>query len=395
MRPAPAQLQASSPAAMAIRRGHPWIYREGLTKCPNDLPTGSVVDVVDTRERFLARGLYDHLSPIAVRLFQQTADEVLDSEFLIHRIEDAIRFRERCFSGSETTAYRLCNGEGDRLPGLVLDRYESVAIARFDSEMWSPWFDTLLDALRELLTSIGVHTLCIRAEAPSQGSKIRTLFGAAPADRVLIREHGMAMEVDLHSGQKTGAFLDQRENRARVRKLADGKASVLNLFSYAGGFSFAAALGGAARVVSVDSAAAAHATAQRSFRANGLDPARHAFVTADVFAYLEHARARGDRFDLVISDPPSFAPSERAKPRAMSAYRRLHASIMQVLQPRAILCAASCSSHVSTEDFLSTLDDAAIGPTRVCLREIHGQPLDHPTLPAWPEGRYLKFAVLA
>ena len=205
----------------------------------------------------------------------------------------------------------------------------------------------------------------------------------------------MAMEVDLGHGQKTGAFLDQRENRARVRALAAGRASVLNLFSYAGGFSIAAALGGAGRVTSVDVAAAAHATAQRTFRANGVDPGAHVFVSADVFAFLDQARARGERFDLVVSDPPSFAPSERARPRAITAYRRLHAAAAAVLAEGGILCASSCSSHVDTEAFLATLDDAALGRSDLCLREVHGQPDDHPTLPAWPEGRYLKLAVLS
>jgi 23S rRNA (cytosine1962-C5)-methyltransferase len=205
----------------------------------------------------------------------------------------------------------------------------------------------------------------------------------------------MAMEVDLARGQKTGAFLDQRENRVRVRSLAAGRGRVLNLFSYAGGFSIAAALGGAAEVTSVDVAAGGHASAQRSFRANGLDPSAHAFVTADVFAFLDRSKAKGDRFDLVISDPPSFAPSERAKPRAISAYRRLHGAAAAVLAEGGVLCAASCSSHVTMEDFLATLDDAALGRGDLAAREVHGQPEDHPTLAAWPEGRYLKLVVLS
>jgi 23S rRNA (cytosine1962-C5)-methyltransferase len=170
---------------------------------------------------------------------------------------------------------------------------------------------------------------------------------------------------------------------------------VLNLFSYAGGFSLAAALGGAGRVTSVDAATAVHASAQRSFRENGLDPAAHEFVSADAFDFLERAAARRDRYDLVISDPPSFAPSERAKPRAIAAYRRLHAAIARVLAEGGVLCAASCSSHVSAEEFVATLDDAALGRDDLRLCSLHGQPADHPTLPAWPEGRYLKLAVVA
>jgi 23S rRNA (cytosine1962-C5)-methyltransferase len=156
-----------------------------------------------------------------------------------------------------------------------------------------------------------------------------------------------------------------------------------------------AALGGAAHVTSVDVAAAAHATAQRTFRENGVDPSAHAFVTADVFAFLDAARARGDRFDLIISDPPSFAPNERTKPRALAAYRRLHGAAAAVLADGGVFCAASCSSHVTAEDFVGTLDEAALGRDDLSLVALFGQPPDHPTLPAFPEGRYLDFAVLA
>ena len=205
----------------------------------------------------------------------------------------------------------------------------------------------------------------------------------------------MKMEVDLARGQKTGAFLDQRENRARVRARGAGVSRALNLFSYAGGFSIAAALGGAERVTSVDLAGAAHATAARSFSLNGLEPKKHAFVAADAFVFLERAAARKDRFDLLVSDPPSFAPSERAKPNALAAYRKLHGACAKVLAPGAILCASSCSSHVTMEDFLATLDAEALGRDDLRVLEARGQPEDHPSLPSWPEGRYLKFVVLA
>jgi 23S rRNA (cytosine1962-C5)-methyltransferase len=240
------------------------------------------------------------------------------------------------------------------------------------------------------VTTLGVR---VEPEGPG-GARLRTLHGPPPPDRLVVLERGMRMEVDLARGQKTGAFLDQRDNRARVRALSAGRDRVLNLFSYAGGFSVAAALGGARHVTSVDTASAAHASSQRTFRENGLRPDEHAFVTADVFDFLTRAASRDDRYDLVISDPPSFAPSERARQRALSAYRKLHAAAAAVLAEDGVLCAASCSSHVPAEDFLSTLDDAALGGRALRLRELHGQPADHPTLTAWPEGRYLKFAVL-
>jgi 23S rRNA (cytosine1962-C5)-methyltransferase len=219
------------------------------------------------------------------------------------------------------------------------------------------------------------------------------LFGGPAPESVEVLENGVSMAVDIVLGQKTGAFLDQRDNRGRVRSLAAGR-RVLNLYSYAGGFSIAAALGGATHVTSVDIAQPAHATAERSMRMNGIDPASHAFVTADVPSFLEGARRKGQSWDMVVSDPPSFAPSEKARQRALSAYRRLHGACAAVLSPKGVLCASSCSSHVTADDFVQTLDDAALGASDVRLTGLFGQPCDHPTLPAWPEGRYLKFAVL-
>ncbi|HWL89305.1 MAG TPA: class I SAM-dependent methyltransferase, partial [Polyangiaceae bacterium] len=204
---------------------------------------------------------------------------------------------------------------------------------------------------------------------------------------------GVAFVVDVLRGQKTGAFLDQRENRRRAGALAAGR-RVLNLFSYAGGFSLFAALGGATQVTSVDIAAGAHASAQASFRLAGVDPRAHAFVTADAFAFLTEAKRRGTVWDLIISDPPSFASNEKSLARALAAYRSLHRACADVLAPNGVFCAASCSSHVDAESFLTTLDDAATHRTDLRLLEHHGAPPDHPTLPAWPEGRYLKFAIL-
>jgi 23S rRNA (cytosine1962-C5)-methyltransferase len=239
-----------------------------------------------------------------------------------------------------------------------------------------------------------VLTLVLRAGARGRPPILDLLRGAPSPDTVQVEEHGVPFVVDLAHGQKTGAFLDQRENRQRVGELSRGR-RVLNLFSYAGGFSLHAALGGATHVTSVDVAAAAHATAQASFRVAGVDPSAHGFVTADVQAFLQSAREQGKQWDLIVSDPPSFAPSEKALSRALSAYRTLHGACASVLAEGGILCAASCSSHVDASAFLSTLDDAALGERGFAVLEIRGAGPDHPTLPAFPEGRYLKFAVLA
>jgi 23S rRNA (cytosine1962-C5)-methyltransferase len=382
-------------AAAALRRGHPWVYREALARTKGRAPrTGEGVTLLDEEGALLGRGLYDAESPIAVRVFDRDRGAALDARFLASRAASAVARRDGRF-GEETTAYRLCNGEGDRVPGLVIDRYAEVAVLRLDTEAWAPHLESVARSLAGPLAERGMRSVALRVGG--EGNKLEALVGAPPPERLLVREHGMVMEVDLAHGQKTGAFLDQRENRFRVRALARGRRRALNLFSYAGGFSLAAALGGGAemKVTSVDIAAGAHATAQRSFRANALDPAAHAFVTADVFAFLDQARGKGERFDLVISDPPSFAPSERARQRALAAYRRLHAAAVGVLADGGTFCAASCSSHINAEDFVGTLDDVALGRGDLRLVDLFGQPEDHPTLPAWPEGRYLKLAVLS
>jgi 23S rRNA (cytosine1962-C5)-methyltransferase len=392
------RLSVNDSAAAALDRGHPWVYRDAIKKPPARLEVGAVVDLADGRGRFLGRGLWDPASPIAVRVHQRDEQAPLDVASFVRRIGAAFALRDGLFREGDTDAYRLVNGEGDRVPALVIDRYRDVAVLRLDGASLEPWVDLLRGPIAELLAERGVRSGALRLAREvrsGKGPRIERLWGPDVPERLFVRERGIALEVDLWFGHKTGAFLDQRENLARVRALAAGRRRVLNLFSYTGGFSIAAALGGAAHVTSVDTAGPAHASAQRSFRENGLDPTKHGFVTADVFAYLEAAAARGERFDLVISDPPSFAPSEKARPGAIASYRRLHRACAAVLAEGGALCAASCSSHVTFDDFYGALDDAALGRSDLRIVAMSGQPEDHPWLAAWPEGRYLKLAVLA
>ncbi len=392
------RLSVNDSAAAALDRGHPWVYRDAIRKAPARLEAGAVVDVVDGRGRFLGRGLWDPASTIAARIHERDEGAAVDVESFLRRLRSAFALRDRLFHEGDTDAHRLANGEGDRVPGLVIDRYRDVAVLRLDGASLEPWMEALREPLAALLAERGVRSGALRVarEARSgEGKRIEPLWGPPVPERMMVRERGIALEVDLHFGHKTGAFLDQRENLGRVRALAAGRRRALNLFSYTGGFSIAAALGGAAHVTSVDTAGPAHASAQRSFRANGLDPAAHAFVTADAFSFLEAASARGERFDLVISDPPSFAPSEKAKPRAIASYRRLHRACAAVLAEGGVLCAASCSSHVTIDDLVTTLDDASLGRSDLRVVSVLGQPEDHPWLPAWPEGRYLEVVILA
>jgi len=375
-----------------LLRGHPWVWREAVARGFDGATPGEEVQVLSPSGRPVGRGLADLSSPIAIRMWT-TGRDPIDKRLWRARAMHACQLRASLLNGTRTNAYRVVHGEGDRMPGLVVDRYGLVAVARADGEGASARLTDLAEAVWPTLESWGITTLVHRIDARGTKPVLHVLRGTSPPDTTLIEEHGIPFVVDLAFGQKTGAFLDQRENRRRVGELAAGR-RVLNLFSYAGGFSLHAAIRGAAHVTSVDTATAAHATAQSSFSAAGVDPRGHSFVTADVKAFLDAARARGDHWDLIVSDPPSFAPSERALSRALSAYRALHRGCADVLAPGGVLCAASCSSHVDASAFLSTLDDAALGGRRLSLLELRGPGADHPTLAAFPEGLYLKFAIL-
>jgi 23S rRNA (cytosine1962-C5)-methyltransferase len=332
----------------------------------------------------------DPTSPIAARVWIHGTGQ-LDDVLIAERLDRAHGLRAAWFprgGAHETDAYRLVHGEGDRMPGIVMDRYRDIVIVRADGAAAEALLRRHQRTFTERLRAWGVTSAALRRGADD----FESWFGDVVPERLEVSEHGMRFSVDLRHGQKTGAFLDQRENRRRAREMSSGR-SVLNLFSYAGGFSLAAALGGASAVTSVDIASSAHVAAQRSMVLNGLDLRAHSFVTSDVFVFLEQAHARGRRWDLVICDPPSFAPNERSKPRAVTAYRKLHRACADVLAPGGVLCAASCSSHISMDDFLSTLTDETLGRD-LRVTEVFGPPADHPTLAAFPEGRYLKFVVL-
>ncbi len=355
--------------------------------------SGEVVQVVAPDGTRVGRGLVDPASPIAVRLWTHGHDPVNLALFR-ERVEAATALRGRLFAGEDTDAYRVLHGEGDRMPGFVADRYGPVAVLRADGEAAETKAAEVGKLAAPLLASLGVTSVVHRTGAKGQPPRFEVLAGDPLPETVVVREHGVPFVVDLACGQKTGAFLDQRENRRRVGEMARGR-KVLNLFSYAGGFSLHAALGGASHVTSVDVAAAAHATAQASFRASGIDPRRHAFVTADVKTFLAGAASRKETWDLVVSDPPSFAPSEKALARGLAAYRALHRACAGVLAREGIFCASSCSSHVTEAELLKTLDDEALGRTDLRVLETFGAGADHPTLAAFPEGRYLKFVVMA
>ncbi|MCC7537254.1 MAG: class I SAM-dependent rRNA methyltransferase [Deltaproteobacteria bacterium] len=384
----PTRAQLRKPVERALVEGHPWIWRDALA--PFDARAGDVVTVLDRRGAVLAKGIADD-GPIAVRVFAVQVldgDGALDAALFRTRIESAATLRRRVVP-PDTTAYRLLHGEGDRLPGVVCDVYGEHAVLAFDGQGASAWRDVVVDGLRPVLDGLGVTSLLLRIGRGDRRA-VTAAYGEVPGDPIEVRERGMRLLVDLVHGQKTGLFLDHRESRRRVREIAGGL-RVANLYAYTGGFSVAAGLGGATRVTTVDVAPPAIELARATWMRNELDAERHHAVVADVPKWLGAARVRGDRYGLVIADPPSFAPSETTLPAALDSYRALHAASLALVEPGGIYLAASCSSHVTMAAFEDTLRAGARQAKRVLqVLSRTGAPEDHPRLLGFPEGDYLK-----
>ncbi|UJR78889.1 Ribosomal RNA large subunit methyltransferase I [Sandaracinus amylolyticus] len=372
-------LRLRRPLRAALEAGHPWIWRDALDAF--DLEPGTVVRIVDDRGP-VATGLAEQ-GPIGVRVLS-TRPITIDATFFAERIARAASLRDRVVP-PDTDAYRLVHGEGDGVPGVVVDVYAHWAVVQLDGAASERWRDALVAGVRAARPAL--RGILVRTGRREQ-KKIELADGEAPPPYVDVREHGMVLRGDLAHGQKTGLFLDHRESRFRVRQLARGL-RVLNLYGYTGGFSIGAGLGGAIEVDTVDVAPAALELAQQSWALNGLT-APHRTHARDVPELLEEARARGQRWDLIIADPPSFAPNEASLPAAIKSYRALHRACLRALEPNGLYLAASCSSHVDRATFDRTLREAAekIGPVQVLER--WGAPADHPRLAAFPEGDYLK-----
>jgi 23S rRNA (cytosine1962-C5)-methyltransferase len=381
------------PLARAIRQGQPWIYRDALAPAPA-LRDGALVLVADGDRRPLARGFWDARSPIAVRVLGGA--DLADTEAEVDaRIGRALATRRARLDPAQTDAFRWIHGEADGLPGLHVDVYGRAVTLRYDGAGARAFYRGLPARLQTIGAAGGLAVDAVverRPRGASSGTSV--VLGTLPDGEIEVRENGLRFGADLRHGQKGGMFLDQRENRALVGTLAAGR-RVLNLFGYTGGFSVYAAAGGARETTTVDVAVPAIEAARRNFARNGLPLPAARFAAVDAFAFLEGAVGAGERYDLVISDPPSFASSRRTLAAGLRAYRRLHQLCAEVTAPGGLLCAASCSSHVDRESFTQTIVDGAVAAGRHArVREIRGAGFDHPTLRAFPEGDYLKFAIV-
>jgi 23S rRNA (cytosine1962-C5)-methyltransferase len=378
--------------SLALGAGHPWVYRERLPRAALSNQAGWV------RVRaggFRAYALYDPVSPIALRIFAR--DRLPDNAWFRRRVEDALALRAP-LRAAKTSAFRLLNGEGDGIPGLVADVYDRfVVLSTYAGAVSELVLPPVVSAIESLLEPHGIVERVRQAKdgeaTSSRPRRLNQLSGREPPRRLVVSEADLQLIANLHEGQKTGLFLDHRDNRAFVRSLSAGR-RVLNLFSYTGAFSIAAARGGATHVTSVDISADANAAAGENFELNGLDPDQHEFVSADVFHYAEAAKNTKRSFDLVICDPPSFANSREQLWGALRAYVRVNALAMATTTPGGFYAAASCTAQVSPPAFREALAEAA-AKSNVRFQIVHeaGQALDHPCAAGHPEGRYLKFIV--
>ena len=388
------RLRVTSTAETIIRSGHPWLFADSIREVNRVGKLGELAVIFDRNDKFLAVGLFDPESPIRVRVLHTGKPAAIDSTWWRERLEQTLTRREGLFD-AQTNGYRCIHGESDGWPGLVLDRYDRTFVLKLYTAVWLPRLDDVAGNIR---TTMHPQRLVlrlsrnIRSAAKEFGDREdgQLLLGEKPDGPVTFLESGLRFEAEALHGQKTGFFLDQRENRGCVESLARGR-DVLNAFSFSGGFSLYAARGGAKSVTDLDISEHALAAARRNFALNQANPSvaacRHDCVRADAFEWLAAKPVR--KFDLIVMDPPSLAKREAERARAIAAYRKLNSDGLRWLGPGGVLVAASCSAHVSPEEFFGAVRQAARESERPFTEiQTTGHPSDHPA--TFTEARYLK-----
>lgn len=399
-----AQIELKPGRVQPVWLGHPWIFTGAIARIHGDPIPGALIQVIDPHKKLLGYGTYNPNSQIAVRMLTQR-EEFLDltspeplASLLATRVEQAMERRRKLrFPNENTNAFRLVNSEGDRIPGLVIDWYNACAVVQFTTlamKQREHLVYEILSSLKEPYKPQSIVEVTGGRFAQQEGfsATTRCVLGAfSLQDTITCREEGVALEVSPGQGQKTGLFLDQRENRLWTGPLC-AQARVLDLYTYTGGFALQALRHGAKEVVAVDSSERALQVAQRHATLNGFS----GFQTEcmDAFRFLESVPPRS--YEVVVVDPPKFASGQKDLAAALKAYRRLNTLAYNAVAPGGWLVSSSCSQHVEPEMFERTLASAALDAGRhATLVRLAFQGLDHPVLPAFPEGRYLKCAWLS
>jgi 23S rRNA (cytosine1962-C5)-methyltransferase len=384
----------------SLVRRHPWIYANAIARIDGNPAPGATVAVRAADGRFLARASYSPHSQIRARVWTFDESEPVDHAFFKRRVQRAVEHRRTMVK--DTGATRLIFGEADGLPGLIVDYYvadegaHAQLVCQFMATGVETWKDAIVQALIGATDCPNVYERSDVSIRQKEGLEQITgvLAGDAPRDTLIANECGVRYHVDVRNGHKTGFYVDQRDNRVLVQQNAAGR-DVLNCFCYTGGFSLAALKGGAARVVSVDSSGDALALAQQNVTANGFDAQKAEWLDADAFKTLRRLYDEGQRFDLIVLDPPKFAPSKESVDRAARAYKDINLSGFKLLRPGGLLFTFSCSGAIDADLFQKIVAGAA-ADARVDARILKrlGAGVDHPLLTAFPEGEYLKGLLL-
>lgn len=376
----------------SLLRRHPWVFSGAIARVEGSPAAGDTVRIVAQDGRFLALAAYNPKSQISARVWDWHEDTRIDAGFFRERIARAMQMREALLDTEVGGAVRLIHGESDGLPGLIADRYADVVVMQISSAGCHRWRDPITAALDELT---GARALYERSDADVlelEGLESRTgvVRGTLDPPLVEILENGAIFRVDVARGHKTGFYLDQRDNRHFVGKLAAGR-DVLNCFCYTGAFTVHALAKGAKSVASVDSSADALQLAQEHVRMNGLPEDRCEWIEADVFQLLRKLRDQARQFDLIILDPPKFAPTSATAERAARGYKDINLLAFKLLRPGGLLATFSCSGGVSADLFRKIVAGAALdaGADAQVIGQFHAAP-DHPVSLAFPEGEYLK-----
>lgn len=396
-KPTRLRLRLSPAAEKQVRAGHPWVFAASVREQNRPGQTGELAVIYDRQDKFLALGFFDPDSPIRLRVVHLGKPCVVDAAFWRQRLETAVARRTEV-DAAHTTGYRVINGESDGWPGLVLDRYDATLVLKIYTSAWLCWLPELLPLLRARFqptqivfrSSRNIQAVAIAAGWRDGAAAVETGATAPAVSPVTFQETGIHFHAEVARGQKTGFFLDQRENRRLVATFAGGR-SVLNAFSFSGGFSLYAARGGATTVTDVDISAHALAAAKQNFALNASDPptaqCRHESVQADVFEWLGQRPLR--KYDVLILDPPSLAKREAERGPAWRAYGRLVQAGLNWLNPKGLLVACSCSAHVSAGEFFELVRQTARTSGRQ-FTELHTtrHAPDHPA--TFTEAEYLK-----
>jgi len=375
----------------SLLRRHPWIFSGAIQHVDGEPASGSTIDLLSSDKKFLARASYSPTSQIRARVWT-FADEVVDKEFFRSKIRSSITTRQKLNVTGQSNAYRIIYAESDGIPGLIVDRYSDILILQSLTAGAEYWKETFADILLE---ETGLTTIYERSDADVReleglASKIGLLRGTIPDSQSTITENNLQFKVNFQSGHKTGYYLDQRKNRLRVRELANNK-DVLDCFCYTGGFTVNALAGGAKSVLSVDSSADVLEFCKENISLNDLPTDRHTTLEGDVFQLLRKFRDEARSFDMIILDPPKFAPTSAHAEKATRAYKDINLLAFKLLRPGGVLVTFSCSGGVDVGLFQKIVAGATLDAgVDAQIVEHLSQGADHPVSLRFPEGAYLK-----